>query len=115
MDLLDDSPLFDAGEWDFLLKVGSQIAILSESDGSEILRARIPAGRKDTDEAAGRRIARAVHRDLLVPNVDITQADIRSLDGSLGGGGKASDRVKSILDEVMDDPGAKPRKPPKHP
>jgi hypothetical protein len=48
----------------------------------------------------------------LTPNVDVTQADIRSLDGSLGGGGKASDHVKSILDEVLDEGGQPPADPP---
>lgn len=104
VELLEDSPLFETGEgWGFELSVGEQVAVLGEADGSEILRIRIPEGRKDSDEAAARRIVRAIHADLLVPNVDVTQADIRSLDGSLGTGGKASERVKSILDEVTGD------------
>lgn len=104
VDLLKDSPLFEAGEgWGFDLSVGREVAILGEADGSEILRVRIPKGRTDSDEAIARRIARAIHAELLVPNVDITQADIRSLDGSLGSGGKANERVKSILDEVIDE------------
>ncbi len=106
LELLQRSPLFEAGDWGFDLAVGEQTAILGEDDGSQILTMRIPAGRSDSPDASARRIARALHADLLTPNVDITQADIRSLDGSLGSGGKASDHVKSILDEVMEDPKA---------
>jgi tetratricopeptide (TPR) repeat protein len=109
LEMLSSSPLLEAGDWGFVLQVGEEGAILSESDGSQILSLRFGAIRKDSDEAAARSIARAIHADLLTPNVDITQADIRSLDGSLGGGGKASDRVKSIMDEVIgDDPSAEP-------
>jgi tetratricopeptide (TPR) repeat protein len=104
LELLGDSPLFDVGESGFLLAVGLEEAILTEPDGSEIMRVRIPAGRQEDDAAVARRIVRAIHGELLVPSVDITQADIRSLDGSLGGGGRASDRAKSILEEVSEEP-----------
>jgi pentatricopeptide repeat protein len=100
--MLEGSPLFDAGEWGFILQVGEEAAVLGEEDGSQINLIRIPEGRKDSTEAIARRIVRTIHADLMVPNVDITQADIRSLDGSLGPGGKARDHVESILDEVLE-------------
>lgn len=100
--LLEGSPRLDVVDWGFELRVGASVAHLVAPDGSALNSLAIPAGRKDSEEAIGRRIARAIQRDLLVPNVDITQADIRSLDGSLGTGGKASDRVDSILDEVSE-------------
>jgi hypothetical protein len=37
----------------------------------------------------------------LVPNVDVTQADIRSLDGGLTGGGSAAERTKNVLQEML--------------
>lgn len=100
IDMLEDSPLFEEAEWGFELVVAADQVHLVGPDGSVENSIFVPAGRKDDPEAIGRRIVKAVHKDLLVPNVDITQADIRSLDGSLGTGGKASDRVDSILDEV---------------
>jgi tetratricopeptide (TPR) repeat protein len=102
IDLLKGSPLFEEERWGFQLRVFGDGAVLALQDGTEVLRVHIAGGKaKDVDDGA-RRIARAVHRELLIPNVDITQADIRSLDGSLGSGGRASERAKSVLDEVME-------------
>ncbi|MEQ8272587.1 MAG: hypothetical protein RMA76_40975 [Deltaproteobacteria bacterium] len=98
IDRLEDSPLFDEAPWGFVLRVGETRVDLVAPDGSTLAMVPIPAGRSDTPDAIGRRIAREVQRELLVPNVDITQADIRSLDGSLGTGGKATDRVDEILE-----------------
>lgn len=101
VELLESSPLFAQESWGFGLRVSEADAELLLPDGSVINSIRVPAnaGQKDDDEGAARRIAKAVQRELLVPNIDITQADIRSLDGSLGSG-KANEEVKSILDEV---------------
>ncbi|MCK6550375.1 tetratricopeptide repeat protein [Myxococcota bacterium] len=116
VDLLEDVPLFEAVDWGFELRVGTGLAVLVLADGTEVARVRLPVGAggapgphasadapKD-ESPLPRRISKAVLRDLLVPNVDITQADIRSLDGSLGSGGRASERAKSVLDEVLDAP-----------
>ncbi|MBK8013707.1 MAG: hypothetical protein IPK13_20455 [Deltaproteobacteria bacterium] len=101
---LKRSPLLRDDGWGFGLSIGRGAVILSTPDGSEFLRIPVPPAELGDAEAEGRRIARALHRDLLVPNVDITQADIRSLDGSMGSGGKASVRVESVLDEVLHRP-----------
>jgi tetratricopeptide (TPR) repeat protein len=102
VELLKSSPLFEEEPWGFQLQVFGDGALLALQDGTEVLRLHI-AGGKSKDDDAARRIARAVHRELLIPNVDITQADIRSLDGSLGSGGRASERAKSVLDEVLEE------------
>ena len=99
LDLLEDSPRFEQTRWGFHLEVGSDEAQLRLEDGTVLTSMRY-AGGPDGVEARARRIVRALHRRLLVPEVDITQADIRSLDGSLGTGGRASDRVQQILNEV---------------
>jgi hypothetical protein len=77
-------------------------------DGSEITRVAVKKAGPRDDEAVARRIARSAHEDLLVPQVDVTQADIRSLDGGLGGGGRASERAKSVLEEVLEAPPGSP-------
>ncbi len=100
IDRLEDSPLLEEVDWGFWLRVHASHVELVAPDGSALGVVPIPAGRNDTPDAVGRRIAKEVQRELLVPNVDITQADIRSLDGSLGTGGKATERVDGILDEA---------------
>ena len=102
--MLSSSPRLREVEWGFELRVSDREITLLEDDGSQLVSARVPPGRNDSVEAAARRIARVVHRGLLVPDVDLTQADIRSLDGGLGTGGKASERVKGLLDELLDQP-----------
>ncbi len=104
VDMLASSPRLDEVEWGFELRVAAGEIRLLERDGSGIAGARVRPGRSDSVEATARRIARTVHRDLLVPDVDLTQSDIRSLDGEIGGGDKASERVNGILDELMSEP-----------
>ena len=99
LDLLGGSPRFEETRWGFALEVGPDRAQLRMEDGTVLTSVRYAGGPEGT-EAKARRIVRALHRRLLVPEVDITQADIRSLDGSLGSGGRASDRVEQILKEV---------------
>lgn len=98
---LQSSPLFDSQPWGFKLLVAEDVLVLALPDGSELLRARVLPGKSTDVDSVARRIARSAHEELLVPNVDITQQDVRSLDGGLTGGGRASERVKSIMDEVF--------------
>ena len=104
--LLTSSPRLYEVAWGFELVVAPKQVMLLEGDGSQITAALVLPGRADSSESTARRIARTVHRELLVPDVDLTQADIRSLDGTLGSGGKASDHVRSIIEEVLTDPDA---------
>ena len=104
MQMLAGSPRLYEASWGFELQVGKNEILLAEQDGSGVSSARVKPGRSDSVEAAARRIARTVHRDLLVPDVDLTQSDIRSLDGEIGSGGKASERVKGLLDEMTTEP-----------
>lgn len=51
--------------------------------------------------ALARRLAAEFHAAAFAPRLDLTQADIRSLDGSpTAGGGRASDRLRNVLSEV---------------
>lgn len=105
---LERSPLFDVGTWGYRLELSEASVALMLPDGSEVTRVPVKKGGPRDDEALARRIARAAHEDLLVPQVDVTQADIRSLDGGLGGGGRASERAKSVLEEVLEAPPSGP-------
>ena len=50
----------------------------------------------------GRRLARELHRVAFAPRMDLTQADLRSLDGSPVVAGEASDeRVRLVLSELV--------------
>ncbi len=103
VDHLDGSPRFERADGGFLLRLSEAEVGLASPDGSELLTARVGKGPADDEAALGRRIARAAHFELLVPKVDVTQADVRSLDGGLTGGGRASERARSILDSILGD------------
>jgi tetratricopeptide (TPR) repeat protein len=99
-ELLEGAAMFVDEDWGLGLTVGEEQAFLALPDGSMLTSVTVPAGREEDTEAVARRIAKAVVDELLVPSLDVTQADIRSLDGSLGSGGKASERVKSVLEDL---------------
>ena len=100
--MLSASPRLNMVDWGFELKVSVQDVRLFDRNGNHVAAARVRPGRADSEEAVARRIARSVHRALLVPEVDLTQSDIQSLDGGLGSGGKASERVRGILEEMSE-------------
>ncbi len=60
---------------------------------------------EDSDDLA-RRLAAELHKQAFAPRLDLTQADIASLDGSpTAGGGRASDRMRNVLSELIPDGG----------
>lgn len=99
LDHLEASPAIDEVDWGFLLQVGLREVQLLTPDGSVITSLSVPE--TELSDTA-RHIADSVHRSLLSPDVELTQSDVRSLDGSLGNGGKAADEAKSILDAVSE-------------
>lgn len=104
LDLLEGSPAFDIVDWGLVLQVGLQEVRLVTPDGSVVSSLEVPPrpkGKDAPDLSEAQWLANSVHEGLLAPNLDITQSDVRSLDGSLGTGGKASQRVQDILDEVQ--------------
>lgn len=65
---------------------------------------KLRAGEDQVDLA--RRLAADFHAAAFAPRLDLTQADIRSLDGSpTAGGGRASDRLQGVLSELIPDDG----------
>ncbi len=101
VDWLESSPFFREAQHGFVLSVAESRVSLRLRDGSEIFYAPVRPGKGETAEEVARRIVKTAHFDLLVPEVDITQADIRSLDGGLTGGGRASERTKSLVEEIL--------------
>ena len=66
------------------------------------VQVKVRAG-EDIDDLA-RRLVAEFHAQAFAPRLDLTQADIRSLDGSpTAGGGRSSDRLRNVLSELMED------------
>ena len=60
-----------------------------------------PRAGEDTEDIA-RRLAKELHAQAFAPRLDLTQSDIRSLDGSpTAGGGRSSERLKSCKDNWL--------------
>ncbi|MFW5925246.1 MAG: hypothetical protein ACOC9O_00855 [Myxococcota bacterium] len=83
---LERSPRLDAGDWGFFLQVeasaaGGRVCLMGE--GRQLLGCGEAEARRDDDvDALAARIVRAFHADVFAPRVDLSQADINSLDGS---------------------------------
>ncbi|MBI5493849.1 MAG: hypothetical protein HY904_02415 [Deltaproteobacteria bacterium] len=99
--LLEGSPLFQPHTRGLRLVLGAESVALLLGDGSVVAEADVEAGDDEDADAVARRIARAAHRGLMSARVDITQADIRSLDGGMGGGRGARERVDLIMDSLI--------------
>ena len=97
--ILKDSPRFDDAPWGLTLMLTEGGARLTTPDGSEIGNVIMdpPAPGVDPAEA----LVDAVHERLLSPRLDVTQADIRSLDGSIGAGGEARSKAQELLEDVL--------------
>ncbi len=66
--------------------------------------ARVKERASDKPGDLARRLAADLHEAAFAPRLDLTQADILSLDGSpTAGGGRASDRLQGVLSELIPD------------
>ncbi len=64
------------------------------------VQVKLRAG-EDTEDLA-RRLVAELHAQAFAPRLDLTQADIKSLDGSpTAGGGRSSDRLRNVLSELI--------------
>ncbi len=60
----------------------------------------VPRAGED-DDAIARRLARQFHEDSFAPRVNLTQSDIRSLDGSTTvAAGHSAEKVRDVLNLV---------------
>jgi tetratricopeptide (TPR) repeat protein len=107
--LLAGSPRFQTGgNGGFRLTVdgdrGEGNACLLGPGGNRFGCARVTARAGEDLESLAARLAEELHVAAFAPRLDLTQADLRSLDGSpTAAGGRASERLLSILPELAPD------------
>jgi hypothetical protein len=102
-DLLRGSPRLSEAPHGFVVRVeGEQIASACLAGRSVVFACAevTPRAGDDTTEA-GRRLAREFHRVAFAPRMNLTQADLSSLDGSPVVAGEASNsRVRPLLELI---------------
>ena len=106
-DLLAGSPRLAVGEGGFQVRVeGGEVgltALLLGPMGTVLANAQtIPRAGDDAGvDTLARRLADEFHQQAFAPRVDLTQADLQTLDGSpTAGGGRSQDMLDSVLDDV---------------
>ncbi len=104
-DLLSGSPRFDASQAGFEVRVEQQgdalVACLHGPHGA-VLRCADARPDPEAEESLPVRVARAFHQTAFAPRVDLTQMDIRSLDGSNVVSGGEDPQMRFVLDELID-------------
>jgi tetratricopeptide (TPR) repeat protein len=97
--LLGRSPRFRAGGGAFTLAATAGSVCLHTQTGAVVVCAEAqPRAGEDADGFA-RRLVDELHRRAFAPRIDLSQTDVRSLDGSPGvGDARATDKARDILD-----------------
>lgn len=115
--LLEGSPRLDVVEGGFAVRVEDRavetVACLSGPFGTVHGCARVQPRAGEDAGAMGRRLARRFHEVTFAPRIDLTQADIRSLDGSNAvASERGGERLRIVLDDMLggesDGPGDRP-------
>jgi hypothetical protein len=102
---LRGSPRFDEADAGFRIRLegieDAGEALLLGVQGTVLARVRVVRRAGETTDDIARRLAAELHAEAFAPRLDLTQADLRSLDGSpTAGGGRASERLHNILTEM---------------
>lgn len=97
------SPRFDERGGGFTLQVGgtdsSGSAVLSGPSGEVLASVRIGPRAGESSKDAARRLVAELHEQAFAPRVDLTQADMRSLDGSTTATSSRNlNRLKGVVD-----------------
>ncbi len=80
---------------------GGQAMLLGPRN-TVLTRVRVTPRAGEDTEALARRLAAEVHEQAFSPRVDLTETDLRSLDGSpTAAGGRGAERLRTVLDEVV--------------
>jgi tetratricopeptide (TPR) repeat protein len=99
--LLRRSPRFRPGTGGMALQVGAGSACLHSRGGTVLQCARLQPRAGEDAAALARRLVDEVHARVFAPRIDLTQTDVRSLDGSTGvGDARSSDRARSVLEDL---------------
>ena len=104
---LEKSPRFTkVGRGWFRIEVqgdsGSGRACLFGPQGTRYNCAEVRPRAGDEGVDMSRRLAKEFHEKVFAPRIDLTQADLRSLDGSpTAGGGRSSERLRSVLSDLV--------------
>jgi hypothetical protein len=102
------SPRFDEASSGFTLRISGLAdageAYLLGANDTVLAQVRVtPRAGEDTEDLA-RRLAQELHEAAFAPRLDLTQADIRSLDGSpTAGGARSGERLRSVLSDLADE------------
>lgn len=104
------SPRFEEGEG-FGLRATADALCLVDPSGGELACGELDP-RARGEEARARSMVVALHRAAFGGRVDLTQADLRSLDGSTtSGGGRSARRLQSVIDSILPPRGGPPAPP----
>jgi len=102
--LLEGSPrLTEGGQFRVHVEGGKTRQVCLHSPQDDVLGcATLELRAGDTDDRLARRLVAAFHAEVFAPRLDLTQQDIRSLDGSTtAGGGRSRERLHTILDGLV--------------
>lgn len=112
-ELLEGSPRFADAKGGFQVRLeGHQDgggAVLLSPEGTVMSSANVRPRAGDSVDSMARRLVQALHEKAFAPRLDLTQADLRTLDGSpTAGGGRSSERLRSVFSEVEARESARP-------
>ena len=83
------------------LAVTATSACLSSTGGTVVQCASVQPRAGEDAKALAQRLADEIHARAFAPRIDLSQTDVRSLDGSTGvGDARSSDKARSVLDEL---------------
>lgn len=104
-DLLEGSPRFKEAEGGFQVRLeGHQdggAASLRSPEGTVLTTVQVRSRAGDSVDSMARRLIQELHIKAFAPRLDLTQADLRTLDGSpTAGGGRSNERLRSVFSEV---------------
>lgn len=108
--LIDNSPRFDDSKGGFQVRIeGGErgentglIALLTSPQGTVLGRAQVTTRAGESNDALVRRLAKDFHDNAFAPRLDLTQADLRTLDGSpTAGGGRSRQQLDSVLTDLV--------------
>jgi tetratricopeptide (TPR) repeat protein len=108
--LLRWSPRFHPATHGFALRIeaaaGGWLACLHGPHGALLHCAQASRGEAESDREVASRLVSGLHEGAFAPRVDLTQADLRSLDGSTVAGGSGETQVRLLMEDVFGTAGA---------